>query len=102
MQTACLSPAALLAGSHLWYVHTTRQIVRQRSIQQESIYCIYSRRNKLTPENSPVNSCTPPPQEAQAELTGERQQSTHHGEDTTVSRSKYVDFSYVIHVADVA
>ncbi|CAM2119976.1 unnamed protein product [Caretta caretta] len=40
--------------------------------------------------------------EAQAELTGERQQSTHRAEDTTVSRSKYVDFSYVIHVAKVA
>ncbi|EMP35051.1 hypothetical protein UY3_07781 [Chelonia mydas] len=61
-----------------------------------------SRRNKSTPERSPVNSCTPARREAQAELTGERQRSTHCSEDSTVSQSKYVDFSYVIHVAEVA
>ncbi|EMP36802.1 hypothetical protein UY3_06013 [Chelonia mydas] len=60
------------------------------------------RRDKSTPECSPVNSGTPPLREVQAESTGERQQSTHHSEDTVVSRSKYVDFSYVIHVAEVA
>ncbi|EMP35102.1 Cell division cycle-associated protein 7 [Chelonia mydas] len=42
-----------------------------------------SRRDKSTPERSPIDSCTPAPQETQVESTGERQQSTHHGEDTT-------------------
>ncbi|CAM2095941.1 unnamed protein product [Caretta caretta] len=32
---------------------------------------------------------------------GERQQSTHRSEDTMVTRSKYIDFSYAIHVAEV-
>ncbi|EMP35784.1 Melanocortin receptor 3 [Chelonia mydas] len=54
------------------------------------------------PELSPIDSCTPAPREAQAESTGEQQESTHRGEDTTVSRSKYVEFSYVIHIAEVA
>ncbi|EMP32600.1 Solute carrier family 13 member 1 [Chelonia mydas] len=39
--------------------------------------------DKSTPERSPVDSCTPALQEAQAESTGEWQQSTHGGEDTT-------------------
>ncbi|CAM2105833.1 unnamed protein product [Caretta caretta] len=48
------------------YVYTTRRIGGQR----------------LTPECSPIDSCTPAPREAQAESTGERQQSTHRSEDT--------------------
>ncbi|EMP30768.1 hypothetical protein UY3_12104 [Chelonia mydas] len=52
------------------------------------------------PKRSPVDFCTPAPREAQAELTWERQQSTHHSEGTTVSRSKYIDFSYVIHITE--
>ncbi|EMP32973.1 hypothetical protein UY3_09885 [Chelonia mydas] len=44
---------------------------------------ITSRRDKSTPERFPVASCPPPPREAQAELTGERQQLTHRSEDTT-------------------
>ncbi|EMP33363.1 hypothetical protein UY3_09522 [Chelonia mydas] len=51
-----------------------------------SCYQAKSRRDKLTPERSPVDSCTPALQEAQAELTGERQQLTHRGEDTTHSQ----------------
>ncbi|EMP29260.1 hypothetical protein UY3_13635 [Chelonia mydas] len=31
----------------------------------------------MTPKRSPINSCTPPVREAQAESMGERQQSTH-------------------------
>ncbi|EMP32689.1 hypothetical protein UY3_10179 [Chelonia mydas] len=60
------------------------------------------RRDKSTPELSPVDSGTPPGREVQAESTGEHQQSTHRSEDTMVNRSKYVNFSYVIHVAEVA
>ncbi|CAM2097508.1 unnamed protein product [Caretta caretta] len=40
--------------------------------------------------------------EEQAESMGEQQQSTHRSGDTTVSRSKYVDVSSIIHVAEVA
>ncbi|EMP31395.1 GRAM domain-containing protein 4 [Chelonia mydas] len=42
-----------------------------------------SRSDKSTAERSPVNSSTPPGQEAQAESTGERQPSTYCNEDTT-------------------
>ncbi|CAM2111190.1 unnamed protein product [Caretta caretta] len=68
------------------YVFTTCWISGQQSVS----------------EHSPIGSCTPVLREAQAESTEERQQSTHCGGDTTVSRSKCVDFSYVIHVAEVA
>ncbi|EMP29314.1 Chondrolectin [Chelonia mydas] len=44
---------------------------------------------------------TPSEREVQAESKGERQLSTYHSEDTAVSRSKYVDFSYAIHGAEV-
>ncbi|EMP35490.1 hypothetical protein UY3_07454 [Chelonia mydas] len=54
-----------------------------------------SRCNKSTAERSPIDSSTPPEREAEAELMGERQLSTYHSEDTTVSRSKFVNFSYV-------
>ncbi|EMP37202.1 hypothetical protein UY3_05733 [Chelonia mydas] len=60
-----------------------------------------SRCDKLTTECSPIDSGTPLEQEVQAELTGERQQSTYRSEDTVVNRSKYTDFGYVIHVAEV-
>ncbi|EMP35386.1 TBC1 domain family member 8B [Chelonia mydas] len=60
-----------------WYVYTTCRIGEQRL--------------KLTPERSPIDSCTLPPQEAQVESTGKQQQSTHHDEDITVSRSKFFD-----------
>uniref|UniRef100_A0A674IAF3 NF-kappa-B essential modulator NEMO CC2-LZ domain-containing protein n=1 Tax=Terrapene triunguis TaxID=2587831 RepID=A0A674IAF3_9SAUR len=46
----------------------------------------------------PVDSGTPPGREAQAESTGEHQPSTYCSEDTTVSRSKYIDFSYLLEV----
>ncbi|CAM2115740.1 unnamed protein product [Caretta caretta] len=85
-----------------WYVFTTRRIGGQQSIQRGSIYCVYSRHDKSTPERSPIDSCSPVLRELQAESKGEQQQSTHRGGDTTVSRSKYVNFSYVIHVAEVA
>ncbi|EMP34990.1 hypothetical protein UY3_07853 [Chelonia mydas] len=55
-----------------------------------------------TPQRSPIDSCTPALREAQAESMWEPQQSTHHGEDTMVSQSKYVNFSYIIRVAEVA
>ncbi|EMP29902.1 hypothetical protein UY3_13002 [Chelonia mydas] len=47
-----------------------------------SIYRIWSRRDKSTAEHSPVDSGTPPGQEAQAESTGKRQPSTFRSEDT--------------------
>ncbi|EMP38757.1 hypothetical protein UY3_04076 [Chelonia mydas] len=49
-----------------------------------------------------LKTCIAALREAQMELMGEWQQVTHHSEDTTVSQSKYVDFNYVIHVAEVA
>ncbi|EMP28565.1 Transcription factor 7-like 1 [Chelonia mydas] len=49
-----------------------------------------SRCDKSTPERSPVDSCTHPLREAQAESMGERQQSTHRGEDTTLFSKKGV------------
>ncbi|EMP26241.1 hypothetical protein UY3_16664 [Chelonia mydas] len=42
----------------------------------------------LLPKHSPVDSCTPAPQEAQAESTGERQQLTHRCEDATILESE--------------
>ncbi|EMP42174.1 Glutaredoxin-3 [Chelonia mydas] len=59
------------------------KISGQRSIQRRSIYCIASRLDKLTPERSPINSCTPALQEVQAESMEEQQQSTHHGGELT-------------------
>ncbi|EMP34434.1 hypothetical protein UY3_08410 [Chelonia mydas] len=47
-----------------------------------------TRRYKSTPEHSPIDSCTPPAQEVQAESTGERQQSTHRSEVTAGSHSR--------------
>ncbi|EMP34497.1 Angiopoietin-related protein 1 [Chelonia mydas] len=40
------------------------------------------RRDKSTPKHSPVDPCTPPLREVQAESTGERQPSIHRSEDT--------------------
>ncbi|CAM2105132.1 unnamed protein product [Caretta caretta] len=62
---------------------------------------LLERRDKSIPKRSLVDSGTPPGQEVQAESTGEHQQSTHRSEDTIVSRPKYIDFSCVIHVAEV-
>ncbi|EMP26516.1 Scavenger receptor class B member 1 [Chelonia mydas] len=42
-----------------------------------------TRHDKSTAECSPVDSYTPVLREAQAELTGERQQSSHHGDEAT-------------------
>ncbi|EMP33478.1 hypothetical protein UY3_09366 [Chelonia mydas] len=50
----------------------------------------------------PVDSGTPPEREAYTESMGESQQSIYRSEDTTVSSSKYVDFSYAIFEAEVA
>ncbi|EMP24558.1 Calpain-2 catalytic subunit [Chelonia mydas] len=58
-------------------------IKKRKRTQQESVSC------QLTAVN----------QETQADSTGERQLSTYRLEDTAVSRSKHVDFSYAIHVA---
>ncbi|CAM2098660.1 unnamed protein product [Caretta caretta] len=74
----------------------------QQSIRVCVCQFIVFRHDKLTAKRSPVNSSTPPEQEAQAESTGEHQLSTHGSEDTMVSRSKYVDVSWIIHVAEVA
>ncbi|EMP35149.1 hypothetical protein UY3_07686 [Chelonia mydas] len=68
-----------------WYVYTTHRIGGQRSMQRGSIYRVWSRYDKSIPECSPIDSCTPPLREAQAELTGEWQQLTHLSEDTTVN-----------------
>ncbi|EMP38078.1 Connector enhancer of kinase suppressor of ras 3 [Chelonia mydas] len=57
-------------------------IEESSSSQQHFARPVADRHDKLIPERSPVDSCTPPPREAQAESTGERQQSTHRGEDT--------------------
>ncbi|EMP39274.1 DDB1- and CUL4-associated factor 13 [Chelonia mydas] len=58
--------------------------------------CRRFRYNKSTTECSAVDSGTPPEREEPAESTGERQLSTYRSEDTVISRSEYVDFSYAI------
>ncbi|EMP33101.1 Bone morphogenetic protein 4 [Chelonia mydas] len=70
----------------------------QSSQVKVPVYAAQSRHDKSIAEHSPVDFGTPPERESQAALTGEHQQLTHRSEDTTVSRSKYIDFSYVIHV----
>ncbi|EMP26354.1 Sperm-specific antigen 2 like protein [Chelonia mydas] len=45
-------------------------------------------RDNWPPERSPIDSCTPPLQEMQAESTGERQQSTHCSEDTAIQSTE--------------
>ncbi|EMP31678.1 hypothetical protein UY3_11180 [Chelonia mydas] len=103
-----------LVSSGLAY--TTGRIDGQRSSQRGSIYHVYYRCNKLTADRSSVDSGTPPstadrssvdsdtpPQrKVQGESTGEHLLFTQRSKDTVVSRSKYVDFSYIIHVAEAA
>ncbi|CAM2116452.1 unnamed protein product [Caretta caretta] len=69
----------------------------QSSQVKVPMYAAQSRHDKSTAEHY-VDFGTPAERESQAALTGEHQQLTHGSEDTTVSRSKYIDFSYVIHV----
>ncbi|EMP24302.1 hypothetical protein UY3_18537 [Chelonia mydas] len=47
-----------------------------RSMHRRSIYWVYSTPAKSTADRSPVDSCTPPEQEAQGESMGERFQLT--------------------------
>ncbi|EMP32202.1 Striatin-3, partial [Chelonia mydas] len=58
------------------------------TVTNDADYSYDSRCHKLTAERSPIDSSTPPEQEAQAESMGERQQSTHCSEDTALPANK--------------
>ncbi|XP_073218639.1 protein-lysine N-methyltransferase EEF2KMT isoform X2 [Lepidochelys kempii] len=58
-------------------------------------------KNRPPPQHSPVDSCTPAPREAQTELTGEQQQLTHRGEDTTELEKKLKSSSDALLLLDI-
>ncbi|EMP29251.1 hypothetical protein UY3_13643 [Chelonia mydas] len=62
-----------------------------------------SRRDKSTAEHSPVDSGTPPEQEVQGELTGDRQLSTHLSEDTAViwDESSLQQLKQILHIGNL-
>ncbi|EMP38791.1 Proteoglycan 4 [Chelonia mydas] len=77
------SPRKITEG---WGIPSPIDTVFSRCNCDGKTFFFKSRRDKLTPKRSPVDSCTPAPREAQAESMGERQQSTPRSEDTTGSQ----------------